>query len=125
MPRRAAPGHRAKLEEALSPSLRAALEEMRVLFDVVDWRQTPLGPPFQAAAAILEAARLRRGGMSATKALHVAACRLGVEADTVRSWATRWSADSRGHFARTGGGSSGVRLIEDAAEEPGTGDAAA
>jgi hypothetical protein len=117
VPRRAAPGNRAALEAALTPSLLAALEELRELLDLHDWRRTPLAPPFQAAAAVLEAARLVREGYAPGDALHVAADRLGLERETVRSWARRWTAASRRkvQHARAGKGSTPASLVRDAA----------
>jgi hypothetical protein len=116
MPRRGAIGNRAAIEAALSPSLLAALEELRILLDVHDWRRTPLAPPFQAAACILEGARLVREGHAPGEALHVAADRLGLERETVRSWCRRWTDASRGNVqhARAPKGSTPASLVRDA-----------
>jgi hypothetical protein len=96
MPKRAEPGERERLEAALTPSLRAALHELRELLDVWDWQASPLAAPFQQAAAILEAVRVVDTRAAAEKdALEVAAARLGLSADTLRSRARRWPDDSR------------------------------
>jgi hypothetical protein len=115
MAKRAAPGNRDRLEAALSPTLLAALEEMRVLFDVWDWQETPLAPGFQFAAAVLRAAELVGDGMAATAALDMAATELGLSHDTVRSWARRWSKASRAkvQHARAGRGATTVSLVVD------------
>jgi hypothetical protein len=120
VPRRAAPGNRAALEAALTPSLLAALEELRELLDVVDWTRTPLAPPFQAAACILEGARLVKEGHAPGDALHVAADRLGLERETVRSWCRRWPEASRGnvHNARAPRSSTPASLVRDAVQDP-------
>lgn len=119
MPKRAAPGDRAAIEAALTPTLAAALDELRELLDVRDWTRTPLAPPFQAAACILEGARLVREGHAPGEALHVAADRLGLERETVRSWCRRWPDASREkvHVARAGKGSTPASLVRDAVED--------
>lgn len=114
--KRAAPGRRDRIEAALSPDLRAALGELCQLLKVRDWQLTPLGPPFQAAAAVLFAAELVRDGMAPTAALEYAAAHLDLEPETLRSWARRWPADSRGATCTQGSVSTGVSLIRDAAE---------
>jgi hypothetical protein len=92
MPRRAAGGNRARIEAALSPSLRAALRELRTLFGLgAHWEDSPLGPPFEFAAAILRAGELVAAGMAPTAALDKAAGELGLSHDTIRSRARRWS----------------------------------
>src|SRR5690606_26756213 len=96
MPTRAAPGDREQLEAALTPSLRAALQELRVLHDVDDWQASPLGPPFQQAAALLRAARIvDREGCPPRMALDRAAVSLGLSPETVAARASRWPRASR------------------------------
>ena len=96
MPKRAAPGDRARIEAALSPVLRAALEELRELFDLPDWQAViPIGQVFQTAAAILRMAEHIRGGMAPTAALDRAADELGIERETIRYRARAWSEQSR------------------------------
>jgi hypothetical protein len=94
MPKRAR-GDRAAIEAALTPTLAAALQELRELLDVWHWQATPLAPPFQAAACVIRAAELVRQGRAPGDALHAAASELGLERETVRSWARRWAAASR------------------------------
>lgn len=98
MPPRARPGERELLEKALTPSLRAALQELRVLLDVDDWQRSPLGPPFAAVAVLLRASVLIREGVAKVAALDRAAVELGISADTVRSRVRRWAAESRPSF---------------------------
>lgn len=114
MPRRGNPGNREMIDAALSPSLLLALEEMRELLDIDDWQRTPLAAPFQCAAAILEGARLVGEGIAPTEAVYLAADRLGLERETVKSWATRWSAASRVHYAHAKGRVSVASLVREA-----------
>jgi hypothetical protein len=96
MPRRASPGHRDRLEAALTPELAAALDELRALLNVWDWQSSPLCAPFTQAAVVLMAAQLVADGACSEKdALDRAAIVLGVAPDTVRSRARRWPTDSR------------------------------
>lgn len=95
MPRRAAPGNRDRIEAALSPTLRAALEELVELFLVDDWQRSGLAPVFQEAAAVLEARR-QEGCLSDKDAADAAAIRLGLSPDTVRSRFRDWYRESRG-----------------------------
>jgi len=99
MPRRAAPGDEAAILAALSPSLRAALFELRELLDLDDWQATAAGPLFQAAGAMLKAIEFARQGVAPTTALNLAADHLGLERDTVASRVRRWSEGSR-HYAQ-------------------------
>jgi hypothetical protein len=115
MPRGGVPGNRERIERALTPELRDSLEELSVLLDVVDWRHTPLGPPFTAAAALLMAIDLTRGGMAPSTALGESCAHLGIERDTVRSWCRRWPVASRVHYAPTPRTPTAVTLILDAA----------
>lgn len=118
MPRRATPGDEAAIRAALSPTLAAALDELRELLDIVDFQQTTLGPPFQCAAAVLLAADLCRAGAAPGEALHEAADRLGLERETVRSWARRWSAASRVQHARAERRATGANLVRELADLP-------
>lgn len=96
MPRRAQHGHRGRLEAALTPTLLAALEELRELLNIHDWQDSVLCAPFQQSAVVLSAANMVAGGVcSAKDALEHAAIALGVSADTTRSRAKRWPRDSR------------------------------
>jgi hypothetical protein len=116
VPRRAAPGDAERIERALSPDLRDALETLRELLDLHDWRLSPLGPPFTAAAAVLMAIGLTRDGLAPSTALDTAAAHLGIERDTLRSWLRRWPAASRVQHAPARRGSKPVSLIVEAAE---------
>lgn len=117
MPRRASPGDRDRIEAALSPSLRAALHELRELLDIRDWQRSGLAAPFQTAAVVQRASEMVRGGAAPTEALLAAASELDLEPDTVKSRARRWSADSRHNApARTDRGVSD--LVEEAADTP-------
>jgi hypothetical protein len=121
MPRRASPGHRERIERALTPDLRDGLETLRELLDLHDWRLSPLGPPFTAAAAVLMAADLIRDGMAPHTALERTCAHLRISPDTARTWFRRWPARSRGvQHEHTGRGASGLYLLEDAARAPET-----
>jgi hypothetical protein len=112
MPRRAAPGRRDRIEAALTPTLRSALEQLRELFDIRgDWQATGIAAPFQAAACVLLAAERVRAGEAPHSALTAAAAHLGLSDETVRSWCVRWSVRN----AHTAGGTTAVSLIADAA----------
>lgn len=108
MPVRARPGDRAAVEAALTPSLRAALEEACRLLEVRPdgWQATPLQQVFETCAVLLEAARIRAARRcSARNALESAATRLGVPALTVRNRTDRWSTESvTSYEGRTTGG---------------------
>jgi hypothetical protein len=122
MPRRAAPGNRDRIEGALTPTLRAALEELRELFDIRgDWQATGIAAPFQAAACVLLAAERVRAGEAPHSGLTAAAAHLGLSDETVRSWCVRWSVRN----AHKGGGTTAVSLIADAATTPTPGTEAA
>lgn len=95
MPRRAAAGNRAAIEAALSPSMLAALEELRELLDIADWQRSGLAAPFQTAAVIRRAEAMVRGGAAPGEAVLAAAGELGLEPDTLKSRVRRWSEDSR------------------------------
>jgi len=119
MPRRASPGHAARIEGALSPGLRAALLELRELLDVdAGWQETPLGPVFVTAACILRAAQMARGGAAPGEALLAAARELGLEAETVKTRAARWSERSRVHYERARKRPGVASLVADAAQTP-------
>ena len=111
MPRRAAPGDRRAIEAALGPSLRAALQELRELFDVECWQLSPLGPVFQVAAALLVAEGLEeREGMSRFAAITLAAVSLGLDPDAVRKRVGRWPRESRADITSVTSPRRGVRL---------------
>lgn len=95
MPRRAASGDRRAIEAALSPSLRAALEDLREILNVDDWQLSPLGPVFQATAVTMVADRLEQEGASPTPALELASFALGMPPTTSRDRASRWPRESR------------------------------
>jgi hypothetical protein len=97
VPRRAAPGDRAAIEAALTPELRASLEELRTLLNVADWQEVPaLAQLFQQAACLLLAAEyVDRDGLAERDALDAAAIALDLSWNTVRSRAKRWPKDSR------------------------------
>jgi hypothetical protein len=96
MPKRAEPGDGERLEAALSPSLRAALVELRELFMLHDWQRSGIAPVFQEAACLLEAERLvRAGGISEKDAIDAAAVRLGLSGDTTRTRFRDWYRESR------------------------------
>jgi hypothetical protein len=97
MPKRARPGNRGALEAALTPSLLAALDELRELLNVHDWRTVPaVAATFTQAAVVLRAAQMVEAGVCSEKdAIDHASIALGVSPDTVRSRAKRWHRDSR------------------------------
>lgn len=96
MPKRAAPGDRAAIEAALTPTLRAALDELRELFDIENWQATQLAPVFQTAAALRRAAVLvRERDMDPDDAVEEAAKEFGLRPYTIHSRCDRWPTDSR------------------------------
>jgi hypothetical protein len=115
MPRGGVPGDRKRIERALSPSLRDALEELSVLLDLKDWRYSPAGPLFTAAAALLVAIDLTRDGLAPTTALDESCARLGISVDTLKSWCRRWPSASRVRYAPLSRTTTAVGLILDAA----------
>jgi len=119
VPRRASPGHAARIERALSPGLRAALLELRELLDVdAGWQATPLGPPFVTAACILRAAQMARTGAAPGEALLAAAREMDLEPDTIKSRVARWSERSRVHIAPAKKRPGVASLVRDAAQTP-------
>jgi hypothetical protein len=101
------------MERALTPTLAAALGELRELMNIMDWRQSPLAGPFTQAAILLLAAELvAERGYSESEAVDAAAIRCGVSPETARSRAKRWPRDSRALCTQLSSGA-GVLLIED------------
>ena len=87
---------RQAVERALSPVLRLALEELRELGNVEDWRRTPLGPVFEFGAVAVEARRLEaEEGTSTSAARDLAALTLRIDQNTAKSRAQRWPKASR------------------------------
>jgi hypothetical protein len=96
MPRRAEPGDRAKIEDALSPTLAAALKELCEMFLLSDWQQSGVAAPFQLAAVLLDAGRIAEAeGRSEKDSIDAAAIRMGLSAETARSRIRDWYAESR------------------------------
>lgn len=118
MPRTAQAANPAALEAALPPSLRAALAELKELFNVWPggWPDTPLGPVFSQAAVLYRAREIvRSSGVGARAALLRAASELGVAYETARSRGRRWPAVSRdGATCTLSGAGRRVSVDEDA-----------
>ena len=102
MPRRAAPGDRAAIEAVLArtplpeATLLDALELLREISNIRDWRLSPLADAFTHTAIVLRAAELVQGGMAVKDAADSASRELGVSPETTRSRGRRWPRDSRG-----------------------------
>ena len=102
MPRRASPCRREAVEAVLrdfvlaEPTLYGALEALREIENLFDWRDSPLGPPLEHAAVLLRAAELVQAvGCSEKDALDRAAIELGVSPDTTRTRGRDWPKRSR------------------------------
>jgi hypothetical protein len=89
-------GDRTAIEAALSPALRAALDEMCALLEIPRdrWQAVPaLRAAFETAAVIREGRRLfRRPGFTTAQMLcdEIAADTLGVESAAVETRRRRW-----------------------------------
>jgi hypothetical protein len=93
MPPRAHPGDPEAIRAALSPGLRASLDELRTLFDLPPgdgWTRTPLGPVFTTAAVLREVQCRVEAGTPGPEAVREAARHLGVSRHTVDNRLVRW-----------------------------------
>ena len=124
MPRRASPCHREAVESILAtarlpePTLRGALELMRELADLFDWRVSPLAAGFEHCAVVLRAAELVTEGLSEKDALDAASIQLGVAVETTRSRGRRWPSESRSLCTPTG--RAAARRLEQQPQSEGT-----
>jgi hypothetical protein len=95
MPRRPTLCDRARVEAVLTPELRGALEALRELTNIRDWRLSPLEPVFTHAAVLLRTAELIGAGLAAHRAVDRASFELGVAPETSRTRGRRWPRESR------------------------------
>lgn len=90
-----------RVDDALSPTLRAALEEIAELCLLADGANAiqSIEVTFTTAAAAGIARQLEAEGMSRKKAIELAAARVGLEPETLRSRLEAWYRRARGGVA--------------------------